>query len=330
MSLTAIRRVKERYMPDENIKLSSLFTPAQVLCHMEDSTCHEAYRSLIELLGGTNHSLDTDSVYEQILKRKSCGITSVTPEVAVVHVRVEGLKQMRMAVGTTLRAPRCVALAEGGYCSQANAETTRLVVLILAPLDDPGGYLRAIAALSKACRREGFVEHVVSLDAPEQVWQAFEESNQQLPVYVKAGDIMRHDYPLLHQTDSLSNAIDTFCQRDVSELPVVDADGDLAGIVTQDELIRVCLPEYITWMEDLSPVLNFEPFAEVLRRESSVPVIEIMLFDEHYATVSEDSPAIQVAKVMMRRNVRRVYVVRDKKLLGVITIQDFIHKVLRA
>jgi CBS domain-containing protein len=46
--------------------------------------------------------------------------------------------------------------------------------------------------------------------------------------------------------------------------------------------------------------------------------------------VSEESPAIQVAKVMMRRDVRQVYVVKEKHLVGVITIQDFIHKVLRA
>jgi CBS domain-containing protein len=121
-----------------------------------------------------------------------------------------------------------------------------------------------------------------------------------------------------------------FCEEGVSELPVVDADGDLVGIVSEDELIRLCLPEYITWMEDLSPILNFEPFAEILRREAHMPVMEIMVFADRYATVDEETPAIQVAKVMMRRDVQRVLVVREKKLMGIISIQDFIHKVLRA
>lgn len=321
---------KEHHLTDEDLKLSSLFTPAQVVCHLEGKTCHEIFRHLIDLLGEMNHSFDADRAYEQILKRNSCGITFATPEVAVVHVRVEGLKMLHMAIGTSRQVPRCVPTIEDSKCTAVEANATRLVVMILAPLDDPAGYLRAIAALSSACRREGFVEHVVSLEDPDKVWLAFDESNQRLPSHVKAADIMRRDFPLLHETDPLSSAIDAFCQLGISELPVVDADGDLAGIVTQDELIRVCLPEYITWMEDLSPILNFEPFAEVLRRESSVPVIEIMLFAERYATVDEESPAIQVARVMMRRNVRQVYVVRDRELLGVITIQDFIHKVLRA
>jgi CBS domain-containing protein len=101
-------------------------------------------------------------------------------------------------------------------------------------------------------------------------------------------------------------------------------------MVSEEELIRLCLPEYITWMEDLSPILNFEPFAEILRREATMPVMEIMVLADHYASVEEATPAIQVAKVMMRREVRQVLVVRDKKLMGIITIQDFIQKVLRA
>jgi CBS domain-containing protein len=326
----ALQSRKEHYLVDKELKLSSLFAAAQVACKLEDMSCHEIFRHLIDLLGKVDPSFDVNDTYEQILRRESCGITFATPEVAVVHVRVEGLGQLRMAIGTSHHSPRCVASIDGSKCSAAEMDAIKLVVMILAPLDDPAGYLRAIAALSKVCLRDGFVGHIVSLDDPAKIWQAFEESNQSIPPYVKAVDIMRRDFPQLHDTDLLTNAIDSFCRLEVSEFPVVDSDGDLVGIATQDELIRICLPEYITWMEDLSPILNFEPFAEILRRESSVPVIEIMQFSDRYATVDEESPAIQVAKVMMRRNVRQVYVVRDKKLLGVITIQDFIHKVLRA
>ena len=50
---------------------------------------------------------------------------------------------------------------------------------------------------------------------------------------------------------------------------------------------------------------------------------------DDYVTVSEDSPAIEVAKGMCRRGVRQVLVVRGEKLVGVIAIEDFITKVLR-
>ena len=41
----------------------------------------------------------------------------------------------------------------------------------------------------------------------------------------------------------------------------------LSGIVIQSAfyaLLKVCLPDYILWMQDLSPIINFEPFAELL------------------------------------------------------------------
>ena len=61
-----------------------------------------------------------------------------------------------------------------------------------------------------------------------------------------------------------------------------------------------------------------------------MPVVEIQLLADRYATVDEETPAIQVAKVMMRRDVRQVLVVRGNKLMGIISVQDFIQKILRA
>ena len=54
---------------------------------------------------------------------------------------------------------------------------------------------------------------------------------------------MRRGFPRLQETDTLSNAIEGFCRLGVSELPVVDADGDLVGMVTQDELVHICLSD---------------------------------------------------------------------------------------
>ena len=312
-----------------NVKLSSLFAPDQVACNLDELTCHEAFHHLIELIYG-GCTVDAEDTYQQVLARKSCGIALVPPGVAVIHVRVKGLEQLRMAVGTTSKGIRCAATIEGGACIAAGLSSVKLIIMVLAPLDDPTGYLRCIAALNHACRQEGFVEQVYRQEKPENIWKTFEEANEYLPGYLVARDIMNADFPHLHDTDTLSHAIDAFCRLGVSELPVVDVDGDLIGIAAEVELIRVCLPEYVTWMEDLTPILNFEPFAEILRRESQLPLLEIMQFSERYATVDEESPAIQVAKVMLRRDVRQVYVVRDNNLLGVITIQDFIHKVLRA
>jgi CBS domain-containing protein len=285
---------------------------------------------MIELITGSDSAIDSKAVYQLVLARKRCGVMLLQPGVVVVHVRIAGLQRLRLALATSREGQLCCPDREDFVCVETEAVSANLIVLMLAPADDPAIYLRAVASLSAICRREGFVEFLAALDTPELVWKTLAETGAALPDYVAARDIMRTDFARLRDTDSLYSAIDLFCSEGVTELPVVDADGDLVGIVSEEELIRLCLPEYITWMEDLSPILNFEPFAEILRREAYMPVMEIMVLADRYATVDEATPAIQVAKVMMRRDVRQVLVVRDKELMGIISIQDFIHKVLRA
>jgi len=317
-------------LTDQSIALSSLFSPGQILCGAQGTRVEETARKMIELIAGSDSSIDSEAVYQLVLARKRCGVMLLQPSVAVVHVRIDGLQGLRMALATSHDGQVCCPDREDFVCAETQSAPANLVVLILAPADDPAIYLRAVATLSTICRREGFVEFLITLDTPELVWKTIAETGAALPEYVAARDIMRSDFARLRDTDSLYSAIDLFCREGVSELPVVDADGDLVGIVSEEELIRLCLPEYITWMEDLSPILNFEPFAEILRREATMPVMEIMVFADRYATVDGATPAIQVAKVMMRRDVRQVLVVDDKKLLGIITIQDLIQKVLRA
>ncbi|MGD8843675.1 MAG: CBS domain-containing protein [Gammaproteobacteria bacterium] len=315
----------------EAAKLSSLFTPRQILCHVEGLACEQLVLRLIDLVAVENESLNAGDIHQNVLKRESCGVALVCQGVAVIHVRAPHLDRVFAAMATT-RGGLCCSVGAGSTGCRAGEElsTVGLVVLMLAPLDDPAGYLRSVAALSRSCLDKGFLDKLLAIDDPVEVWQLFDRQDLALPAYITAADIMSTDFPCLRTDDTLNTAIDMFCTLGLSEIPVADADGDFAGIVTEDELLRVCLPEYITWMEDLSPVLNFEPFAEILRQESSLPILEIMLFPERYATVDEQTPAIQVAKIMMRRDVRQVYVVRDKRLIGVVTIHDFIHKVLRA
>ena len=131
----------------------------------------------------------------------------------------------------------------------------------------------------------------------------------------------------LKENDTLEKAIDLFITHSLIDVPVVDKDGDLVGVVTARELLKVCLPDYILWMDDLSPILHFEPFANVLRNESITWLTEIM--SQNYAVVPENAPAIQVAQEMTKRNTQQAYVLREKNLVGVVTLPHFLNKVLR-
>ena len=108
------------------------------------------------------------------------------------------------------------------------------------------------------------------------VWRVFQSHESQLPDYISGADIIRPEIHALRHTDSLSRAIDAFFGYELSKLPVIDQDGDLVGVISEDELLRICLLERVTWTEYPSAILDFGPFVEVLRREEKMPAMAIV------------------------------------------------------
>ena len=88
-----------------------------------------------------------------------------------------------------------------------------------------------------------------------------------------------------------------------------------------------CIPEYLLWMDDLSGFSNFEPYAALLRKESSTWLADITSDD--YASVSVDQPAIAVAEALARKDAGVCYVLDGDKLAGVVTLPHFLNKVFR-
>jgi len=301
------------------IQFSSLFSPSEVICQTQEQDRDTLFMELLRLLAYERGIGNVNEAYEAVLARENDVATVVAPGMAMPHARLEAIDQIVVAVATS---------KEGiVYDAKKPDKRVKLIVLTLAPKDAPGAYLQAISCLAKICKDPGTADVVANLSAPEQIWAFFDKGGLVLPELLQARDVMEKVKVKLQEHDTLERAIDLFVRHNLNELPVVDKDGDLIGVVTTYELLRVCLPDYILWMEDLTPIMNFEPFAEILRKESKTWLAEIMTSE--YATVQDDAPAIQVAKEITRQHATRAYVVRGKKLLGVVSLEAFLNKILR-
>lgn len=297
---------------------SSLFTSYQVLCHTSLTDRDTLIREMVHALGPALVHGEINEVAQQIIAREEDMPSVVAPGIAIPHGRIRGLTRLVVAVATSHKGVRFNKKADG---------LAKLIILVLTPHDSPAAWLQTLSSLARILQAPGTADKVAALESGEQVWHFFDRGGLILPDYVCAGDLMRCEFISVHADDTCATAIDLFVKHQLADLPVVDGEGKLVGLVTADALLKVCLPDYILWMQDLSPILNFEPFAEMLRNESKTWLADIMSDD--YVTVAEDAPAIEVAKGMCKRGVRQVLVQRGELLVGVITIEDFITKVLR-
>ncbi|MGB5440822.1 MAG: CBS domain-containing protein, partial [Gammaproteobacteria bacterium] len=130
----------------------------------------------------------------------------------------------------------------------------------------------------------------------------------------------------------LDRLADFLVDNSISGAPVTAADGELVGVVSMTDLVRQNRVTGATSGPDTAhDVYLFELERHVSQEEiklfhtqyeSPVQVRDIMtpmIFE-----VSEDTRIQEVAETMLKGNIHRVFVTRDKKLTGIVTTLDML------
>jgi mannitol/fructose-specific phosphotransferase system IIA component (Ntr-type) len=301
-----------------SIQFSSLFDQSHVICQTESTDRDKLLMEMLKLLAYEHGIGNVKDAYKGLIERENTVPSFLGPGLAIPHIRIEAIDRIMVGVITS---------KTGIIYPNKPESPVKLMILVLVPKDSPGAYLQALSSLSKICQDQETANIVSNMSTAKEIWKFFDQGKMVLPDHVLASDIMDPVDIKLHENDTLEKAIDLFVKHKLTDLAVVDNENELIGVVNTYELLKVCLPDYILWMDDLSPILNFEPFAEILRKESSTWLVDIMT--DEYAIVAKDAPAIQIAKEITRHRTDHAYVVEDKKLIGVVSLTSFLNKILR-
>ncbi len=297
---------------------SSLFTPNHILCQTDLTDRDDIIMKLLRMLALERGIGNVQVAFDAIMENERVMPSVMTSGLAVPHARLDALTELVVGVATSKKG---INYAEGVI------DNVNVITLILSPKAAPGSHLQALSSLSKIFQEPDSVAKVSGLETANEVWKFYDSNGVVLPEYVTTRDVMAPVVVKLHENDTLARAIDLFIRYGRIDLPVVDNDDELVGVVTTYELLRVCLPDYILWMDDLTPILNFEPFAELLRNESRTWLVDIMTSD--FAAVEVDKPAIQIVKELTRWRVDHAYVLDGRKLVGVVSLERFLRQIMR-
>ena len=140
-----------------------------------------------------------------------------------------------------------------------------------------------------------------------------------------AGDLMTRDVAVVHPEASLLEAVKLMALRHISGLPVVDSAGEIVGMITEGDLVRWhegYTERQARWLNMLADGFELAPdFLEGIK-EQQRKVKSVM--SPSVTTVTEETPAREVASLMYARNIKRVPVVRDGQLVGIVARSDLI------
>jgi CBS domain-containing protein len=140
-----------------------------------------------------------------------------------------------------------------------------------------------------------------------------------------ARDIMTRDVVTVFPHTSLRYVAKLLAQHHISGVPVVDDDHRLVGIVTENDLLQWSdepSEKQAWWLNMLAEGFELAPdFLDLVRSERE-KVRTVMKAD--VATVTEDMSVSDVAKLLVSKGIKRVPVVKDAKVVGIVTRADLV------
>ncbi|MCW5746200.1 MAG: CBS domain-containing protein [Alphaproteobacteria bacterium] len=143
---------------------------------------------------------------------------------------------------------------------------------------------------------------------------------------MKASDVMTRRVVTVGPDTPIQTAIRVMLQHKVSGLPVVDADGAVVGVVTEGDFLRRVETgtqrQRMRWLEFLiGPGRMAAEYADTHGRK----VADVMTPEPQ--TVTENTSLTHIVEVMERKRIKRLPVVRDGKLVGIVSRANLLHAV---
>ena len=146
---------------------------------------------------------------------------------------------------------------------------------------------------------------------------------------MRAADVMVRGVVTVHPETDVADAIKLLAERDISALPVIDAQGQLVGIISEADLlhrVEIGTEKHRPWLvESLTAATTL---AEEFAKSHGKKVSEIMTTS--VVAAKEDTPLAEIATLLERQRIKRVPILRDGKLVGVVSRSNLIQALASA
>lgn len=133
-------------------------------------------------------------------------------------------------------------------------------------------------------------------------------------------DVMSTGFVSAYPTDMIRSVVIKMLSRHCGAIPVVEGENRLVGIVTVRDILLPLYPNYGDYIHDSVHSRDFlemeEGYPEILAKK----VEDVM--SKNPLTLSSRSPILEAASYMGLKNFRRIPVVDQGRLVGMVSIGD--------
>ncbi|WP_054692270.1 CBS domain-containing protein [Syntrophomonas palmitatica] len=146
-----------------------------------------------------------------------------------------------------------------------------------------------------------------------------------------ARDIMTREVITAHPEEKIEEVTRLMLENKISGIPVVNQQGHVLGIITEKDLMikasELKVPFYVTLFDSIIFLENPLRFNNDLKKYTASRVKDVM--NTKIQAVEEDTPVSKIVELMQSRGINRVPVLRNGKLVGIITRNDILKSLVK-
>jgi CBS domain-containing protein len=140
---------------------------------------------------------------------------------------------------------------------------------------------------------------------------------------MRAMDVMVRDVATTSPDEDVAHVIELWAKHDASSMPVVDANGKVVGMIGELDLIRRSEigteKHHPWWVEAITPASTL---ADEFAKSHGRRVGEVM--STRVVSATEDTPLSEIANLLEKHRIKRVPILRDGKLVGMVSRSNLI------
>jgi len=136
---------------------------------------------------------------------------------------------------------------------------------------------------------------------------------------MKIEEIMKSPVITVEQDLTIDECSRILQKHDINGAPVVQ-DGRVVGVITRADIFRSVLPRYPDIYRDERHLSDFGYIETRIRKVKKIKVKEVM--GAPAMTLDQDTSILKAGSVLTLRKIKQMPVMKDDKLVGIITLGD--------
>ena len=295
------------------MRLADFLAASRAMVALECETLDTACSALLSRLEASGAIADVERLRGRVMEERGEDMVAIADQAFLLHYRTDTASALQVAVG----------VCRGGIVRSVDdglEQRAPVLTVVVGPPRLAARQLQVVRAFGRLLARPEVIEALVDAPSPEALVSLPVFVEYDIPEQLLVRDLMTESPRTVTGDVPLRDAARELIRTGLGALPVVDDRQQLLGMLSERELMR-----HLLTTEGVSfGGARYQPRATGSGKDMRVRDA----MTRQVLCVAPEQPVAEVAALMSNKDVERVPVVREGRLVGFLTRGDIVRKLI--